>query len=333
MARPRVFVTRIIPARGLELVREAADMEVWPDELPPPYEVLQQKAQKVDGLLTLVTDRIDGHLMDTAERRLRVISQMAVGYDNIDIAAATQRHIPVGHTPGVLTETTADFAWALLMAAARRVAEGDRFTHAGKWKTWGPMLLLGPDVSGATLGIIGFGRIGQAVAKRASGFNMRVLYSDVRRLPEAEITLGVEYTDLETLYTEADFLTLHTDLNATTHHMIDEAALAKMKPSAIVINTARGPIVDPDALYRALKAGTIAYAALDVTEPEPIPLDSPLLTLDNIIIAPHTASASIQTRNKMATMAAANLVAGLRGEWLPNCANPAVYAGHSPQKM
>lgn len=329
MNRPKVFVTREIPAKALDLAREAADLEVWPGELPPPDDVLLAQAQGVDGLLTLLTDRIDARLIAAAGGQLRVISQMAVGVDNIDLAAATARGIPVGHTPGVLTETTADFAWALLLAAARRVVEGDRYTRAGRWQTWGPMLMLGPDVHGATLGIIGFGRIGQAVARRARGFDMRVLYHSTRREPEAEAALGATYADLDTLYAEADFVTLHTDLNPSTHHLIDDAALAKMKPTAILINTARGPIVDAGALRRALQAGTIAYAALDVTEPEPIPLGDPLLALENCIIAPHTASASIQTRTRMATMAAANLVAGLRGERLPNCANPAVYAGRS----
>jgi glyoxylate reductase len=308
------------------MAREAADLEIWPEDLPPPYQVLLQKAPGMDGLLSLLTDRVDASLMDAAGKRLRVISQMAVGVDNVDLAAATARGLPVGHTPGVLTETTADFAWALMLAAARRVAEGDRYTRAGRWHTWGPLLLLGPDVHAATLGIIGFGRIGQAVARRARGFAMRVLYHDRRRQPEAEAALGAEYAPLDRLFAEADFVTLHTDLNPTTRHLIDDAALALMKPGAILVNTARGPIVDPEALYRALTAGTLAGAALDVTEPEPIAPDSPLLSLDNCLIAPHIASASIQTRTKMATMAAANLVAGLRGERLPNCANPDVYA-------
>ncbi len=330
MGRPKVFVTRVIPAEGLDRVRAAAEVEVWPDDQPPPYEVLLQAAPGVDGLLTLLTDRVDARLLDAAGSRLRVISQMAVGTDNIDLAAATARRIPVGHTPGVLTDTTADFAWALLLAAARRVVEGDRFTRSGQWTTWRPMHLLGPDVSGATLGLIGFGRIGQAVARRARGFAMRVLYHDRQRRPEAEAALGAEFAGLPQLYAAADFISLHTDLNATTHHLIDAAALAQMKPGAILINTARGPIVDAEALYRALRDGALAYAALDVTEPEPIPPDSPLLTLDNVIIAPHIASASIQTRTKMATMAAANLVAGLRGERLPHCANPAVYGEGGP---
>ncbi|MBI3762232.1 MAG: D-glycerate dehydrogenase [Chloroflexi bacterium] len=325
MPKPKVFVTRLIPQKGLEMVHEVADAEVWQEELPPPYEVLLEKVKGVDGVLTLLTDKIDANLMDVAGKSLKVISQMAVGYDNIDVRAATERGLPVGNTPGVLTDTTADFAWALLMAAARRVVEGDRFTRAGRWKTWGPTLLMGPDVHGATLGIVGFGRIGQAVAKRASGFDMRVIYNDRNRREDLEKAMGAQYAALDTLYAESDFITLHTDLNDTTRHMIDDAAFARMKPTAILINTARGPIVDPNALHRALKDGRIAYAALDVTEPEPIPLDSPLLTLDNILLPPHIASASFQTRNKMATMAAANLAAGLNGARLPNCVNPEVY--------
>jgi glyoxylate reductase len=325
MSKPKVFVTRIIPEKGLELVHEVAEAEVWPDELPPPYELLLQRVRGLDGLLCLLTDRIDAGLMDAAGPSLKVVSQMAVGYDNIDIAAATARGIPVGHTPGVLTETTAAFAWALLMAAARRVVEGDRYTRAGRWKTWGPTLLMGRDVHGATLGIVGLGRIGQAVARRASGFDMRVLYHDVQRREDLEKMLHAEYATLDVLFAQADFITLHTDLNASTRHMVNAAAFAKMKPTAILINTARGPMVDSAALYRALRDGQIACAALDVTEPEPIPADDPLLTLDNVIVPPHIASASVQTRSTMAMMAAANLGAGLRGERLPNCANPEVY--------
>lgn len=326
MPRSKVFVTRVIPQRGLEMVHAVADAEVWQEELPPPYELLLQKVSGLDGLLCLLTDKIDAHLMDTAGPSLKVISQMAVGVDNIEIPAATARGIPVGNTPGVLTDATADFAWALLMAAARRVVEGDRFTRAGRWKTWVPTLLLGPDVAGATLGIIGFGRIGRAVARRAQGFDMRVLAYSRRPEHAAAERLGVEIVDnLDELLRQADFVSIHTPLTPETHHLIGERELELMKPTAILMNTARGPCVDPDALYRALRDGRIAYAALDVTEPEPIPMESPLLELDNIIIAPHIASASIQTRDKMATMAAANLAAGLAGERLPNCANPQVY--------
>ncbi len=317
----KVFVTRRLPEVALDMVREVAEMELWEGELPPPYEVLLEKVKGIDGLLCLLTDRIDANLMDTAGDQLKVISQMAVGYDNIDIPAATERGIPVGHTPGVLTDATADFAWALLMSAARRVVEADQFTRDGKWKTWGPMMMLGADIAGATLGIVGMGRIGQAVARRSKGFGMRVIYTNEGRVPEIDDELGAEYVDQETLLRQSDFVSLHTPLLDSTYHMIDAAALKLMKPTAILINTSRGPVVDPDALYTALKNGDIAYAALDVTEPEPIPVDSPLLELDNIIIAPHIASASIAARTKMATMSAENLAAGLRGERLPNCVN------------
>jgi glyoxylate reductase len=325
MTQPKIFVTRRIPEKGLKAIQHEADIEVWQDPLPPPYETLLQKVQGIDGLVCLLTDKIDGNLMDIMGPQVRVISQMAVGFDNIEIPAATARGIPVGNTPGVLTDTTADFAWTLLMAAARRVVEGDKFTRDGKWKTWGPIDFLGPDVTGATLGIIGFGRIGQGLAKRAQGFDMRILYYDKKHLPEAELEYRAHYADLNTLLRESDFVSIHTTLSEETYHLMDDSRLKMMKPSSILINTARGPVVDPQSLYRALRSGTIAYAALDVTEPEPIQLDDPLLALDNIIIAPHIASASFQTRNKMATMAAANLIAGLRGERLPNCANPQVY--------
>jgi glyoxylate reductase len=329
MAKLRVFVTRLIPEKGIEIARREAEVEIWPDPLPPAYEVLVGKAKGKDALLCLLTDRIDAGFMDAAGPRLRVISQMAVGYDNIDVPAATARGIPIGNTPGVLTDTTADFAWALLMAAARRVVEGDKFARAGKWKTWGPVDFLGPDITGATLGIVGFGRIGQGLAKRAQGFDMRILYFDIRRHFEAEQKYAAHFTDLNILLGESDFVSLHTTLSQDTHHLMDDAHLRMMKPGSILINTARGPVVDPDALYRALSSGPLSYAALDVTEPEPINPDSPLLTLDNIIIAPHIASASFQTRNRMAAMAAANLIAGLRGERLPNCVNPQVYEGKS----
>jgi glyoxylate reductase len=326
MTKPRIFVSRLIPEKGLEMLREEADVEVWQDPLPPSYATLTQRVKGMDGLLCLLTDRIDGNLMDAIGPRAKAISQMAVGTDNIDIPAATARGIPIGNTPGVLTDTTADFAWALLMAAARRILEGDRFTRAGKWKTWGPIDFLGPDITGGILGIIGFGRIGQGLAKRAQGFDMRILYFDRKRHPEAERRYGAEYSDLNTLLHEADFVSLHTDLSQDSYHLIDDTRLKMMKPGGILINTARGAVVDPDALHRALSSGTIAYAALDVTEPEPIKPDSPLLTLDNIILTPHIASASFKTRTKMATMAAENLLAGLKGRRLPNCVNPQVYS-------
>jgi glyoxylate reductase len=322
--KPTVFVTRVIPEEGLAMIRESCEMKLWEDELPPPREVLLREVREIDGLLSLLTDKIDAELMD-AGPRLKVISNYAVGFDNVDIAAATARKIPVGNTPGVLTDTTADFAFTLLMAAARRVVEGADYVRQGKWKTWGPKLLTGMDIHHATLGVIGFGRIGQGMARRAAGFDMRVLYYDVYRRQDLEKSMGVEFAELETLYREADFITLHTDLNETTRHMMNAGAFAKMKPTAILINTARGPIVDPAALYDALSSGTIRAAALDVTEPEPIPPGSPLLKLPNCLIVPHIASASVATRARMAEMAAANLLAGVRSERLPHCVNPPVY--------
>ncbi len=325
MALPRVFVTREIPEPGLAPLRAETELEVWPGELPPPYEVLCQKAAAVEGLLCLVTDRVDADLI-AGGRRLKVISQMAVGVDNIDLAAATARRLPVGHTPGVLTETTADLAWALLMAAARRVVEGDRYTRAGRWKTWGPLLLLGPDVSGATLGLVGFGRIGQAMARRARGFNMRVLYYDRQRWPEAEAALGAVYTELDELYAQSDFVSLHTSLNPTTHHLVGDAAFARMKPGAILVNTSRGPVVDEAALGEALEQGVIAGAGLDVFEREP-QIHPTLLKLHNVVLLPHIGSASVDTRLRMSMTAVTNTVEALEGRRPPNLLNPELWEG------
>jgi glyoxylate reductase len=325
MSKPNVYVTRVIPGTGLDLIEEATHIQVWREDLPPPYEVLLEKIQGLDGLFCLLTDQIDRDLILSAGGSLKVISQMAVGYDNIDIDAATELGIPIGHTPGVLTDATADFAWALLMSAARRVVEADKFTREGRWITWGPTLLMGADVAGATLGIVGLGRIGQAVAKRAMGFDMRILYFDLQRNQDLEDKLGIEFAEFDELLRWSNFISIHTWLSEDTYHLFSQEEFKLMKPSAILINSARGPIVDQTALYHALKDGEIAYAALDVTEPEPIPLDSPLLTLDNIIIAPHIASSSQYARTKMADMATENLLTGLRGERLPHCVNPEVY--------
>jgi glyoxylate reductase len=326
--RQKVFVARIIPDDGLRKVTEASDATVWPDDLPPPRDKLLASVAGCDGVVTLLTDRVDAEFLDRAGSQLKVVSNYAVGFDNVDVPECTRRGIPVGNTPGVLTETTADLAFALLMAAARRVAEGDRYVRAGKWKTWGPMLLMGPDVHGATIGIVGFGRIGQAVAKRAAGFGMTILYHDVSELP-AEVTrpLGATYVPMEELLARADFVSLHVNLTPETTHLIDEAALRSMKKSAVLVNTSRGPVVDGKALFEALRDGEIFAAALDVTEPEPLPADDPLLTLDNCLVVPHIASASRATRSKMAEMAADNLLAGLRGERLPTPVNPEVYDG------
>jgi glyoxylate reductase len=280
-----------------------------------------RRTADADALLTMLSDRIDAAVLN-AGRRLRVVANMAVGYDNVDVSAATERGILVTNTPGVLTETTADMAWALLLAAARRVAEGNRLTRTGGWKAWHPSFLLGRDVHGATLGIIGLGQIGLAVARRARGFDMRLLYHSRTRRPEAESELGLEFVELERLLKESDFVTLHVPLSERTRHLIGERELALMKPTAVLVNTTRGPVVDQRALYRALKERRIAAAGLDVAEEEPIPLDDPLLTLDNVTITPHVGSASVATRGKMAAMAVENVLAALRGEQPPNCVNP-----------
>ncbi len=324
MPKPKVFVTRIIPDQGLNLVQDFCDVDLWTDELPPPREILLERVRGVEGLLSLLTDRVDGPLMDAAGPQLKVISNHAVGFDNIDVPAATARGVPVGNTPGILTDATADFAFALLMAAARRVVEGERFVREGKWKTWGPSLLLGQDVHGATLGLIGFGRIGQAMAKRAQGFDMRVLFYDPSG-PAFDASLNATPVDLNSLLAESDFVSVHTPLTPDTRSLMNRERFALMKPTGVLINTARGPVVDPAALYEALSTRRIFAAALDVTDPEPIPSDSPLLALDNLVIVPHIASASVATRQKMSLMAAQNLIAGLKGERLPNCVNPEVY--------
>jgi glyoxylate reductase len=324
MAKPKVFVTRIIPEKGLEIVRDFCEVDLWLDELPPNRAELLQHVRGMDGLLCLLTDRIDSEVMNAAGSQLKVISNHAVGFDNIDVQAATARKLPVGNTPDVLTDATADFAFALMMAVARRIPEAERYVHEGKWKTWGPMTLLGVDLKGATLGLIGFGRIGKAVARRATGFDMRVIYYDPNEKKQDPDTKATQ-VDLETLLKESDFISIHTPLTPDTHHLISTEALSKMKPSVVLINTSRGPVVDLNALYEALQEKRIFGAGLDVTEPEPLPLDSPLLTLNNMVIVPHIASASKTTREKMSWMAAQNLIAGLKGERLPNCVNPQVY--------
>ena len=305
------------------MIDRVAEMEVWPQESPLSYEVLLEKVRDAEGLLTLLTDRIDAALMAAAPK-LKVVSNLAVGYDNIDIPEATRRGIVVGNTPGVLTETTADLAFALLMAAARRVVEADSYTRKGQWQSWGPMTLLGQDIHRATLGIVGLGRIGAELAKRARGFNMKVLYYDkIRRSEPEERQLGVEYVpEMSKLVSSADFISVHVPLRPQTYHLFGAAEFAMMKPTAVFINTSRGLVVDQKALCEALKAHQIFAAAVDVTEVEPIPHDDPLLTLDNIIITPHIASASVTTRTNMAVMAAANLIAGLKGQVPPNCVNP-----------
>ncbi len=328
MTKPEVYITRGIAQEALDMIDQVAEMEVWPQESPLSYEVLLEKVRDAEGVLTLLTDRIDAALMAAAPK-LKVVSNLAVGYDNIDIPEATRRGIVVGNTPGVLTETTADLAFALLMAAARRVVEADSYTRKGQWQSWGPMTLLGQDIHHATLGIVGLGRIGAELAKRARGFNMKVLYYDkIRRSEPEERQLGVEYvSEMSKLVSSADFISVHVPLRPQTYHLFGAAEFAMMKPTAVFINTSRGLVVDQKALCEALKARQIFAAAVDVTEVEPIPHDDSLLTLDNIIITPHIASASVTTRTNMAVMAAANLIAGLKGQVPPNCVNPEAIRG------
>jgi glyoxylate reductase len=326
VTKPRVLVTRVIPDEGLSPVREACEVDLWTDELPPPRDELLRRVAGVDGLLSLITDRVDDELLDAAGDQLKVVSNFAVGFDNIDVEACTRRRIPAGNTPGVLTETTADLAFALLMAAARRLPEGVDYVRADRWRTWGPMLLMGVDVHGATLGIVGFGRIGREMARRGRGFGMRILYQDVQpATAEEEAELGVRRVELDELLRESDFVTLHVNLTDETHHLIDADALRSMKRTAVLVNTSRGPVVDTSALERALRDGEIFAAGLDVTDPEPLPASHPLVGLPNCIVVPHIASATGVTRGKMAAMAAANLLAGVRGERLPTAINPEVY--------
>ena len=324
--RPKVFVARLIPDEAIAAITASCEAQVWEDELPPPRAELLDAVRDCDGVLTLLTDKVDDEFLDAAGAQLKVVSNYAVGFDNVDVPACTSRGIAVGNTPGVLTETTADLAWALLMAAARRLPEGDRYVRAGKWKTWGPLLLLGPDVHGSTIGIVGFGRIGQAVARRAAGFGMTILYHDVHRAsPEVEAEFGATFMPLEELLPRVDYVSLHVNLTHDTHGLINAEKLSWMKPTAVLVNTSRGPVVNGADLAEALRSGQIFAAALDVTDPEPIPADDPLLSLDNCLVVPHIASASRATRGKMAEMAAANLLVGVRGERIPTPVNPEVY--------
>jgi lactate dehydrogenase-like 2-hydroxyacid dehydrogenase len=317
--RPRVFVTRRIPEAGVRLLREAAFVDTWDRAQPPPRDELLRRVTGAEGLLALLTDRVDDELLEAAGPGLRVVSNMAVGYDNIDLAACARHGVAVGNTPGVLTEATADLALALLLAVARRIPESARLVTEDRWLTWDPLLLLGRDVSGATLGIIGFGRIGQEVARRARGFGMQVLYHSRGRAPvEVEQALGATRVELDTLLAESDFVSVHVNLTPETRHLIDADALAHMKRGAILINTSRGPVVDQVALAAALRSGHLFGAGLDVTDPEPMRADDPLLGLSNCLVVPHIGSATQRTRDRMAEKAARNILAGLRGEPLPD---------------
>lgn len=323
MAKPRVYITRNIPQAALAIIDAACRWEQWASDEPVPREVLLAKAKQVDGLLTLLTDRVDQELLAAAPS-LKVVANMAVGYDNVAVAAATAAGVLVTNTPGVLTETTADLAWALLMAAARRLPQSERALRAGRWQSWKPLEFTGQDIYGATLGIVGLGSIGAAVARRALGFGMKILYHNRRPNPLAEAALGCRYVDLDALLKESDFVSLHCPLTEETRGLIGRRELALMKPTAVLVNTARGPVVDEAALIEALKEGRIWAAGLDVYDVEPIAPDHPLLQLDNVVALPHIGSASIRTRTRMATLAAENLVAALTGREPPTPVNPEV---------
>lgn len=323
--RPLVYLTREIPQDGLDRLDERCDVVAWEEPTAPPHDHLVERmaALEVDGLFCNVADTVDVEVLD-ASPNLRAIGTMSVGYDHVDLQAAAERGVTVGHTPGVLSETTADLGWSLLMAGARRLVEADQQVHDGDWDTWGPMVLLGRDVHDATLGVVGLGGIGTAVARRAAGFDMDVCYAHTSRNEEAEAELAeygidAEYCDLSTLLERAGFVSLHVPLTDETAGLIGEDELRRMDDEAILVNTARGEVVDTDALDRALDEGWIRHAALDVTDPEPIPPSHPLLrhAPEKLTVTPHIGSASTETRSEMAVMTADNILAGLRGERPP----------------
>jgi glyoxylate reductase len=322
MSKPRIYITRPLPAAAMRILEGQVEYHMWDRENEAVRrETLLREIVDVDGIICLITEKMDAEVIERAHR-CRVIAQVAVGYDNIDVAAATRRGIYVTNTPGVLTETTADMGWAILMATARRVVEGDKFTRSGRWKTWELMGFTGQDVGGATLGIIGLGRIGTAIARRAKGFAMPILYHNRNRAEALEAELGARYASLDDLLRQSDFVMISVALTPDTRHLIGERELGLMKPSAILVNIARGPIVDQRALYRALVDRKIWAAGLDVFEVEPVPMDEPLLRLDNVVVPPHLGSGSIATRTKMATMAAENCLAGTTGKIPLNVVNP-----------
>jgi len=328
MALPKLFVTRELPGDAINRLKRYYDVEVWTEYTPPPYDLLLAKARDSDALLTLLTDKIDCDLIKNSPK-LRIVAQYAVGYDNIDLKCATEHGVYVTNTPGVLTEAVADFTWALILSVTRRVVEADRFVRSGGWFSkrtgWHPMMLLGFEVNGKVLGIIGMGRIGRAVARRAKGFNMKVIYYDVYRLPgDLEKELQAEYRELDELLKEADIVSVHTPLTKDTYHLINEDKLRLMKKTAYIVNTARGPVIDTKALVKALEEKWIAGAALDVFEEEPLPPDHPLTKFDNVVLAPHLASGTWDTRIKMADVAAENLIAFAEGKTPPTLVNKEV---------
>ena len=311
---PKIYVTRRLPGAAMAMLHAAGQVSLWDEEdVPVSREELEKNIAAADGLLCLLTDTIDETLLEKAPK-LQVVSNMAVGYDNIDVKACRRRGIVVSNTPGVLTEATADLTWALILATARRLGEAEGCLRQGQWTTWSPLFLAGAEVTGSTLGIIGLGAIGEAVARRARGFGMRILYHNRRRREELEEAWGVEPVSLEELLRTADFVSVHVPLNEKNHNLLGEEELMLMKPTACLINTARGAIVDEAALYRVLSRGHLFGAGLDVFAQEPLPGDSPLLTLPNVVLLPHIGSATVATRTAMAQLAAANLIQVLKGE-------------------
>ena len=321
----KIFVTRKIPEPGLDLIRKEHELEINPYNRVLTKEEIVEGVRGKDGLLCLLTDQIDREII-TSESKLKMIANYAVGYNNVDVETATRRGIPVSNTPGVLTDATAEMAWALLFSAARCIAEGDRFTRAGRFKGWDPMLMLGQDISNKTLGIIGAGRIGTALGLKSKGFNMEVLYVNKRENEALEREVNARKVEIREVLKKSDFISLHVSLSESTRHMIGEKELKMMKENAILINTSRGPVVDEQALIKALKEKWIFGAGLDVYEHEP-GVSTELKNLDNVVLQPHSASATIETRTKMALMAAENMVAGLKGEIPPNCVNREVFEG------
>lgn len=321
ITRPKVFVARRLTGDALDRLREVADVTMFSEPRPPTTSELIAAVHDADGLITMLTDRVDDELLDHCPS-LKVVANMAVGFDNYDVPALTRRGIPAGNTPGVLTDATADLAFALLLACARRVVEGREALLAGAWKTWDPQFLLGTELAGSTLGIVGMGRIGQAVAKRALAFSMRVIATARTERPME----GVVYVELPTLLAESDIVSIHVALTDETQHLIGVDELSMMKSSAILINTARGAVIDQVALAEALNNGTIAAAGLDVYEREPVPLDDPIVTAKNCLVLPHIGSATRTTRAAMLSLAVDNVIAGLAGASLPCCINPEVYS-------
>ena len=322
--KPRIFLTRELPPDSMEMLRAGSELTMNSEDRYLEKSEIIEAIRDVDGLLCLLTDTIDAEILD-ANPNLKVVANYAVGFNNVDVAAATARKIPVTNTPGVLTETTADMAFALLMAAGRRVGEGDRYVRTRAWAGWGPLQFLGADITGATLGLIGLGRIGAAMVPRAKGFDMNVIYWNRTRLsPDEEKTLGVTYAPMDEVLAQSDFVSVHVALNDQTRHLISADELSKMKPTAYIINTARGPVIDEKAMVVALQNGTIAGAGLDVYENEPL-LEPGLYELENVVVAPHLGSGTIGTRTKMGNMAVENCLAACNGQRPPNLVNPEVY--------